>query len=385
MYGGDLREFAAPPFDTITPEQEARLKENRYNITFLTLPERFDGPESARKKLQEWIRNDILIRSEKDMFIVLVQEFKYNGEKIQRIGVIGLANVYPDDGTIMPHEGTFEGAVRERVDLLSELCCHLEPIFLALMNNTFERNLKRLIWGRTPDSSFEEPAGVTNYVYHITDEDSVTKIKDMVSGDKAIVADGHHRLKATRTIAEKTSGKTQEFWSNTLSYVSSIYDRGLMIAGMHKLIGMNYRLVDFLEEIGDYFDVSEQNNMDSLETIKIYNGKFYNIIPKKSTIDLLQSENAGGNVISSSLVTEIIFRRIMKMNYRDIEASVRYTPDLTFAVSSVDRKESSFAVIMPSWNKELFLKLALNGSIMPQKSTYFYPKIPSGIAINSLH
>lgn len=386
VYGGDLKEFIAPPFDTITPDQEARLKESQHNITFLTLPNKFDGPEAAKKKFQQWVEGKVLVKSDKDTFIILVQDFRLNGEKIQRIGVIGLANVYPDDGTIMPHEGTFEGAVKERVNLLSELCCHLEPIFLALLNNTFEKNLKRIIWGTEPVASFEEPFGVTNYIYYVTDEDSMLKIRDMVSKDKAIVADGHHRLKATRTIAEKSAGRFKEFWSNTLCYVSSIYDKGLMISGMHKLVSANYRLGDFFDGINDYFEVSEKNTMDSLETVKIYNGKFYNLTPKKQTVDmLLPAQNLGQDVISPDLVTEIIFRKIMNMNYRDIESSVRYTPDHSFAVSSVDKMESSFAVIMPPWNKELFLKLALNGGLLPQKSTYFYPKIPSGIAINSLH
>ena len=72
------------------------------------------------------------------------------------------------------------------------------------------------------------------------------------------------------------------------------------------------------------------------------------------------------------------------MNERDIENEVRYTHDMSVAIKRVDDKQSSFAVLMPEWDKDEFIGLASKNKILPQKSTYFYPKIPSGIAINKL-
>ena len=82
------------------------------------------------------------------------------------------------------------------------------------------------------------------------------------------------------------------------------------------------------------------------------------------------------------VLNELLFRECLGFNDLDISDLVEYQHDLYHAVKSVENGEASFAVLMPYWNKNSFIQFVINGDTLPPKSTYFYPKIPSGIAIN---
>lgn len=382
VYKDDLQSLTSPPFDGITREQERELKENPHNITHLTLPEGPAGIELARERIDRWIREGVLNYVEDDTLYVLVQEFKLNGERIERIGVIGVTDIFPDDGHVRPHERTFPGIVEQRAHLMRSIGAQLEPLFLTVLNNSFERVLRRTVSGRRPDRVFEEPMGVKNSVYFVTDGEKIAKISEAVEKDNAIVADGHHRLKASQTIASSSEGGERKFWSQSLVYVSSIYDRGLLISGVHRLVNGGYFIGPDDKRLATYFHLRERGTIDTLDSITVYDGDFHDLLPRESTLKSLFGESyAHEDIVGSSIVNDIIFNKILGMTSMDLESSVRYTHDVSVAVRSVDKKEFDFAILMPTWNKDSFIKQAMSGQVLPQKSTYFYPKIPSGIAM----
>ncbi len=381
-YKDDLQKLTSPPFDGITPEQEKELKKNPYNITHLTLPEGKEGVLQSKGLISSWLNEGVLNQVDKETLYVLVQEFRLNGEKIDRIGVIGITDTYPDKGVIKPHERTFPGVVMERSTLMRALEAQLEPLFLTVLNNNFERVLKRTISGLPPDRIFEEPFGVRNSVYYITDKEKIKKISETVEKDNAIVADGHHRLKASQTIAGKSKGNERKFWSQSLVYVSSIYDRGLLISGVHRLVNSDYFIGANAEILADLFSLRDRTTVDTLDSITIYDGSFKDLIPRQNSLKSLFGEKfLREDVVGSSVVNDLLFTKILGMTEKDLESSVRYTHDVSVAIRSVDQGKFGFAVLMPTWNKDSFIKQAMSGKVLPQKSTYFYPKIPSGIAL----
>lgn len=382
IYRDDLKDLTAPPFDGITPEQEKELKRNRYNIANLTLPRGPDGVDGARRKIEQWIEEGVMKELEKETLFIMVQNFRLNSENIERIGVIGVTDIFPDKGVIRPHERTFPGPVKNRSELMKGLQAQIEPLFLTVLNNNFDRVLRRFITGLRPDRVFEEPMGVRNSLYFITDPEKIEKIGEVVSKDYAIVADGHHRLKAAQTLAASTTGAEQEFWSQSMVYVSSIYDRGLLISGVHRMINNGYSLRQSADRLASYFQTKERGTIDTLDNMVLYDGSFKDLSPMDGALEsLFGVDFQQDDVVSSIIINEILFKKVLDMDQKDLESSVQYTHDVSFAIGKVDKGESTFAVIMPPWNKDSFIKQAMGGKVLPQKSTYFYPKIPSGIAI----
>lgn len=338
-------------------------------------------PENSRMVMEDWLNMGILVRSEKESIIVITQDFKGNKKDFCRIGLITTVETSPPDGIILPHENTFDWAVRDRKNLMSLTKCQLEPIFLAINGVSFERMLRAAIRDLLPMRTFEEPTGVVNRFFLITEPDSINSIVKAVSREKAIVADGHHRLSATREIYRESGEKEKEFWKYSLAYVTSLQEESLMISGIHRLMSTDFSFGNYLDVLGEYFDVVPAGPLANMEHITVYDGHYHSLIPRKEAFDAIGEDGRYQYGSDPSLVNKLFFSRIMGLDIDGIASKVTYTQSVPFAVEAVDKGNVSFAILMPEWDKSTFLSMTEEGRIMPQKSTYFYPKIPSGITI----
>lgn len=380
FFRSDLQDVVSPPFDVVTKDQEKALKKNPYNITHITLPES-GKPENSKMVMNNWLKEGILVRSEEESFIVITQDFKGNQKDFCRIGLITTVETSPPDGIILPHESTFDWAVKDRKNLMFLTECQLEPIFLALNGISFERMLRAAIRNLDPIRTFEEPTGVVNRFFLITDQNSIESITKAISREKAIVADGHHRLSATREIYSESGGKEKEFWKYSLAYLTSLQEESLMISGIHRLMSTDFSFKNYVGDLENFFDIVPASPLDNLEYVTIYDGTYHALIPKDVAFDAIGEDGRYRYQSDPSLVNSLFFNKIMDLDVNAIAEKVSYTQSVPFAVEAVDKGDVSFAVLMPEWDKSTFLSMTEEGRIMPQKSTYFYPKIPSGLAI----
>ena len=372
LFSCDIKEVVSPPFDTITPEQEKKLRSARCNITALSMPETMNNRISPKKILDKWLKDGFIYEYDKDIIIILKQVFYINKEAVSRYGIISLLEL---NGTISAHENTFDKQVLERQQIMEELQAEPEPIFIVIPDNSFDKLIKRYAADLEEKFKFEEPSGVENYVYFLDDTHRITKVKESLENIQGIVADGHHRTQAIRNLEAETG---DSFWNYALAYTTSIYGNGLMIGGVDRLV---YRLnfEENLNKIKNLFDVYTEKTMEDDNTIRVYSrGLFYRLIPKEYVIN----ETFGSaKPLSTEIINSILFQNVFGLTRDEMEKKVGYIYNTTEAINAVDRHECEFAVLIPSWQKDDFLNLTLNNRIFPQKSTYFYPKIPSGIVI----
>lgn len=380
VFRKDIKNVTSPPFDVISKDQETALKESHYNITHITLPEN-GGPAGSRRLLSEWVGEGAIAKEKDPCLIVITQDFRANNKDFTRIGLIAPVETSPPAGIVIPHEDTFDWAVRERRNLMEATGCQLEPIFLAVNGVSFERMLRSAIRGLEPFRKFEEPVGVTNTCFAIHDEHSINSIIKAVSKENAVVADGHHRLQATTQLFRETQDESREFWRYSFAYVTSLQQESLMISGIHKLMSNQYSFSRIREDVGKYFQIDESGPNDFSEKITIYDGKYHVLTPLDSAFEELGEFGKFGFKADPGLVNHLIFMKIMGLSIGEVAAKVTYTQSIPFAAEEVDKGKAGFAVLMPEWDKSVFLSMIEKGRIMPQKSTYFYPKIPSGIAI----
>ena len=120
-FSSNVKDFWSPPFDTISPEEELDLKKHEYNITHITLPRGPGSITASARTFTTWAEHGIISQLENDSIILLKQKFTRNGKEMERFGIIALARVYPDDGSIKPHEMTFEGPRKNREEVMRVL------------------------------------------------------------------------------------------------------------------------------------------------------------------------------------------------------------------------------------------------------------------------
>jgi Uncharacterized conserved protein, COG4198 len=362
-----LSDVVSPPYDTITQEQSRDLLAKEYNIYHLS---RQDSREDAENIFRKWIGSGTLRQMDHDVLIVLSQEFPGVSENSVRFGVIGLVDSQQVSGEIIPHEDTFEKAVIERRDLMLALQSQVEPIFLAVESTSLDRAIKHVIRDKTPYGVFEEPSGVTNSVFCIESQDEIDSISSSVSNTRAIVADGHHRLKATREIYSMQN-QDRDFWKYSLSYITSLYNDSLFISGIHRVLTLQGGKKSIMEKISRDFIITDFNTYTEDGNIWIFDGHYHRIVPRHSL-----------SITPPEVIKEIMLRKDLGMNLEEMERSISYRYSVADAISAAE-KSGGVAILSPNWNKAEFMKTLEKGNLLPQKSTYFYPKIPSGIGIYS--
>ncbi len=385
IYQGEIATFVAPPFDTILKSQEDDLKRNRENIVHLTLPAESDGMGTPRQIIDQWISEGRMKRPDRDIMLLVSQEFSLANQSLQRLGIIALAGIYPIDGTVKPHERTFDGPRKGRMQLMSTLGCQPEPIFLLVSSSKFEKLLRTALQSSSKLFSFEEPLNVVNNIYLLEDQVIIEDIKKSLENENSIVADGHHRLAATQALADMSEGSAREFWSYSMAYITSVHDPGLLISGIHRIIKTEITNRDWLQRLQTYFDVETRDDLAKSQGLVLYDGQYHYLkVKKEAVMPLLPAYTPEMEVPLTAVVNEIVFAKCLGLTEIEVERSILYTNDLAEAIRSVDGKTAIMSVIMPPWEKENFIRIVLKNQILPQKSTYFYPKIPSGIAVNCL-
>ncbi len=330
---GPLESLVAPPYDVLGPEERARyLERSPYNVVHLTLPD--DEAETARL-WRGWQAEGILRREDEPSLWWLVQDYVGpDGVERRRGGLVCALHVEPYSARIvLPHERTHAGPKEGRMRLLRALRAHVEPIFLL-----YEGELEPPEGEAVVDVELE---GVRNRLFRVAGSPPAA-----LADAQLLIADGHHRYETALAYheAERTE---QSGW--LLAVIVPTRQEGLTIFATH-------RLVDDVD-----CGVCEATSEPPLELLArgegpvLYrHGRAYLLVTDASQLDVAAVEPL-------------------------IKGDVRYTPDAAEAVALVDRGEAGAAILIRPPSIEQVRAAAERGETMPQKTTYFYPKLPSGL------
>ncbi|TML59522.1 MAG: DUF1015 domain-containing protein [Actinobacteria bacterium] len=321
---GPLERLVAPPYDVISPEQrDEYLARSPYNVVHLTLP---DDEAQAGRDLTAWREQGVLARETKPVYWLLAQDYVGpDGVSRTRSGLVASLRAEPyESGTVLPHERTHRGPKEGRLRLLRATHTQLEPIFLLYEGEPLQPP------ARTPDL---ESGG-----------DKLWRADDAPSFESTelLIADGHHRYETAVAYA-------QEGGSPYLMVVLvPTKQEGLTIFPTHRLAAhVNGARGTPIDEPGD-----------DLPGVVLYrNGRY----------ELLSGEG-----LDVEIVEQIA------------PEGVTYTPQRADAVATVDRGDAEAAFLLRPTRIEDVWAVARRGETMPQKSTYFYPKLTSGLLFHPL-
>lgn len=372
----------APPYDVINSEQQKELmNSSQYNVVHIDFNDA-EGDEKYKismNTLNNWIENNILALDDKESLYPYLQEFEYKGKGYKRIGLIGLVKIHEfKDKIILPHEETFSGPKEDRLKLLRACKTNLSPIFGVYDNNDkkIDNIINEFLKSNQPIVEARSTDGILNKIWQISDSEIINKIEENFNDKEILIADGHHRYETSLNYMNEVKTKESEY---AMFYLSGTNQDGLLINPTHRILQNVNGIKDIIKSISDSFIISEYS--DEIIEDKLRPNEFF-IISESEKIKLLcqikDSDEKRFYSMSVYAVQDLIIDKF-KNNYDELD----FFKSLEDAKSSIS--ENSLGIILPKFVPDDIMKVVLNDDKMPQKSTYFYPKVATGVLFNRLY
>jgi len=356
----DLSNVITQPYDKITKGMQEEYYKKPYNYVRLILNK--ESHSSAAKTLREWIDKGILKKDDKDAIYPLEQEFQYKGKTFIRRGFIAIFRL--DESEIIKHERTLSKPKEDRLKLLRATECDLEPIFLLYDNDVKVSYEEKIAEGTE--------AGVKNSLYRISG-DEVERIRDALLHEKVLIADGHHRYEVALEYLKETGSHQYK-----MAVFVNMKDPALMILPTHRLL---YDVELNKEKLGALFEVKEIEEMREPEKHEfiMYDGKsFFSLIPKSYDFD--EREHSRDYwMLDTAIFHKLVVEELFGID--DIESHVKYVRGAEEGKAMVGK---GFLFLLHPTTIDEVKRVSANGEVMPQKSTDFYPKLPSGMVAYDL-
>ena len=398
-------EVLAPPYDIISSSLKEDLKKHSpYNIIALTLPDETSNKnkyENAKAILAEWIKEEILKYDFKKCFYLFEETFMENGSQKSFKGFIGLLKVEEyGAGKVLRHEKTLSKPKEDRLALLKACRANLEFIY-TIYNDSDEKISTTLNHG------FKERCDISTSVnydsslhfrfWKISDEGMVEKIKDMMKSKTLLIADGHHRYETSRLYKEH-------------KYILALFVSGnqkdILIHPTHRAIKFNNAVKpeEIIKKIEKYFTVEEIKpdtacikdkmlesfSMQKKSLCLYFKNKGCYFITLKADLKKLYKEL---NIVEEYfdidyeyLDVNILHKLIIEVILADSAVKeINFVHSIEEVLELINKNDASYdfdaGFILNAPTIETVQKLSYTDQIMPQKSTYFYPKPCSGLVI----
>lgn len=389
----NFSDVLAPPYDVInSKEQEELYNKNPYNVIRLILAKGEDDSkyQEAAQTFRSWIENDTLTHDEEPSIYPYYQEFEESGKKLTRKGFLAAVKI-EDFSTkkILPHEKTFPKHKRDRLKLNTACKANMSPVFSVYSDpeTTIEKLLDEKLT-RAPIFDITNEDGVRNRLWKISDPDTISFIGNHLKDKSLLIADGHHRYETAieyRNIQRELNGGVSgdKPYEYVMMFLSNAEDEGLIINPTHRVIKNmgNLDIASFLNKLSQDFNIEKMPYKDGISDIGY---EEFAILTKdtefvyRASLKAINTESP--NRLAVTLLHNNVFNKIIDEN----SAGILYSKFLSEAARLVQSEEYEIAFILPELRAGDIFDVVLTGDRMPQKTTYFYPKILSGLVFNPL-
>lgn len=408
---GNLDDVVTPPYDVISPaDQQGYYDRNPYNAVRLILPMVDESAgstgkyESSSSYLNEWLNEGILERDKEPALYAIRQQYEINGEVKKRLGFTCLVKLEDySQGTVLPHENILAKPMDDRLNMLRYTKSNYDSVFGLYADRETENILNRAIQ-QTPDVSATDKDGVLCELWKISDSDAVQGIVEALAKQSILIADGHHRYAAAlayRDEMRKLAGaiNLEAPYEYVMMTLVSLDDPGLVVLPTHRMIRNleSFNSEEFLKQLSAHFDVSEvapDTLMQSVEALFTKGHAFGLYIGKNAYTVMLKSdakpeelvESPGSDALKNldvTLLHSLILEKYLGIGSKQMAAqsNLSYTRNAEEAIRLVDEGAYQMAFMMNPTKVSEVRSIAASGEKMPQKSTFFYPKLLTGMII----
>jgi uncharacterized protein (DUF1015 family) len=395
----DLGAVWAPPYDVIGAAEAAALRERSpYNIVRVTNPQG-DGPERyavAAQTLNKWISEQVMASEEEPAFFIHQHEFESADTQYVRTGIWALLKLEPfEAGIVLPHERTMKGPKADRLALMQECSAQLSPIFFICSDpdGRISNVIKDLVGG-SPTEEAEFPTGQTHKVWRVEPSGPAIKLGALLDEQTFLIADGHHRYETALAYSDalieegapQTGRNAHEY---VLAYIAPESDPGLQLLPTHRaIVGDPLDWEAAVLKMSEKFDVVD---MDAAELDSA--GDWLNSAAGQPAFVLVAKDRPGAwllrqrepdafTTIAAVAFHEVFMFEGLGLSSEEQEPLMRYTKDPAAAVDSVRSGKAQAAALLAAPLVVQVREAAAAGERTPTKTTFFWPKVPTGVAVH---
>jgi len=400
---GGLQDVVAPPYDVIDAEQRAALvARSPYNVVNIDLPQGDDPYGAAAVQFNDWRNDGVVVSDPEPAIWVLEQDYTGpDGRQRTRTGFLARARV-TDYGpsTIRPHERTHPGPREDRLRLTRATRANLSPIF-SLYSDQDETASKALAtatrqtapWAQTTDDD-----GTTNRLWRVTDSETIGTLQQALEPAELLIADGHHRYETARVYAEEIGGEGPHRY--VLMCLVALEDPGLTVFPTHRLVNgltpdQQERLADAIRRDFNVEPLADEQQLAPPANDELRIGYIDAHFRKPLMLSLKDPAIADAALpdhaepyrhLDTAVLEALILKGALGMTDESIDHldGLGYARDFAQALELISGAEYDAAFFMAPTPVERIQAVAATGESMPPKSTYFYPKVPTGLLFNPL-
>lgn len=413
----DLAAVVTPPYDVISPAQQAAYYDRHpLNIIRLELGRIEPGDDKlanvysrAAAAFARWRLEGDLREDPAPALYIYQQQFSVNGQSYTRTSVIGRVRLHPwEDGVILPHERTLAKPKDDRLRLLRACAANLSPI-MALYDDP-KKNISKMLAKAAkgkPLAALTDDVGEQHALWAMTDPATVTKVMAALAPAKLFIADGHHRYETALAyrdeVAELHRGLVADEAANfVMMALVATNDPGLVVLPTHRLLKNlpNAAVTDLPHALGRFWTLEPLENTsaddvvarlatagtDASAAVVATRDRIWlaRIAPAGQERLRATGESAAWQALDVAAVHELIVDAALGIPRDAVATSdaISYTRDAAQALAAVQDGTAQIAILLNPTRPEQVRDVASAGGRMPQKSTFFYPKLITGLVIN---
>ncbi len=383
---GPLGALISPPYDVISPEQrEALLARDPRSFVRIELPEPTpEGHAVASDRLREW-RHDGTLRAEPRPAVYLDEHsFVIGTQRVTRTELIVALRLYePSAGVVLPHERTFPKAKAERLELLRATRANTSPVFGMFDDRGAIAALRAV----RPSATASTQLGDEEHRLAVIDDArAIQTLREALAGRRVYIADGHHRYETALTYADERGAADGAPERHVLAALCALDDPGLRIFATHRVVRGGDAAID--AAVARSFDATEvpRDAVDALvpspsggvsagSGIVLARGGHFLRLEPRGDADL-SSLPPSWRTLPVAIAEQLLVKPL------PASAQVSYEHDTAAAIAA--SRAGATAVLLRAVDPATLRAVADSGERMPQKTTYFYPKVPAGLVVRSL-
>jgi len=404
---GEIGQLVCPPYDIISDEQrKGYLAKNPCNIIRLELPKGENPYQTAGETLKQWMEQGILRQDEQESIYIYEEEFTVNGLHTKFKGCIVRVRLEEfSKGIVLPHEETLSKAKEDRFNLMKATNCNFSQIYSLYMDPEHEiTNRLDALSDAAPENELTDSDGVTHRLWIVSDQSEIAAICKAFADKKLYIADGHHRyetaLNYRNYCRENKIGSGEEDY--VMMMLVDMEHPGLVVLPTHRLVRdlPQFDKENLLTACREYFDVTEEEDINSAEAkLKtLYDdgkkafafycgGSGYTLLVLRDTdalARLLPDKSAAFQGLDVTVLHTLVLEKILGIDADNMakQINLTYVKQFEDAVAAVEKGDAQCAFILNPTKVTEIRDVAAAGEKMPQKSTYFYPKLITGLVMN---
>jgi len=406
---GDLQQLVSPPYDVISPEQQTLLHLcSPYNAIHLDLNRDAERYTAAARTFREWLDQEVLIQDQEPCLYFYTQEFSLkDGSRHQRNGILAALRLEEfSSGRIRPHERTFESAKNDRLALLRACQAHLSPIFCLYSRSDWSlvETLKRAL--ESPAlMTVQDEQHATHRLWRISDPSLIAEVTAGLTQEPLIIADGHHRYETAlryraECLAAQGRGSGDEPFNYVLAYLTNAQEEGLMILPTHRLLRegplpnlqhlrmalqRDFRVAVFsVADRAAFFTALHAPGPERRIGCAFAGANHYWLLSFEERVTHGLPVSAPLRALDVTVLHDVIFQRFLGLPTEVQKQRLSYTVDEEEAIRLVSERHCQAAFFLKPTTYAQVAEVCERGETMPQKSTYFFPKLLTGLVFYRL-